>query len=70
MEQEPINREVGKSLGVAIEEIDAVRQNEFIARYNLKVTPTIVILADGVEKERFEGVVHAEQLEGSVKKFL
>ena len=70
MEQEPINREVTKTLGVAIEEIDAIGQNEYIARYNLKVTPTIIVLADGVEKERFEGVVHAEQLEDAVKEYL
>jgi thioredoxin 1 len=36
----------------------------------LKVTPTILIILDGTVRERFEGVVHAEQLEGALKKYL
>jgi hypothetical protein len=34
------------------------------------VTPTVIIEKDGVVKERFEGVVHREQLEGAIKKYL
>ena len=70
MEQAPINAEVSKDLHVAIEEIDAVKNPSFIGEYHLKATPTIIVLAGGVEKERFEGVVHVEQLESALKKYL
>jgi thioredoxin 1 len=70
MEQSPINREVSQALHVTIEEIDAVKEPEYIKKYSLKVTPTIVIEKDGLQKERFEGVVHREQLEGAIKKYL
>ncbi len=70
MEQEPINAEVGKHLGIRIEEIDAVKNPDYISRFQLKVTPTIIALKDGSLKERFEGVVHAEQLESALKKYL
>jgi thioredoxin 1 len=70
MEQSPINREVSQALHVTIEEIDAVKEPEYIKIYSLKVTPTIVIEKDGLQKERFEGVVHREQLEGAIKKYL
>jgi thioredoxin 1 len=67
MEQTPVNREVEKVLGLTIEEIDAVENPQYIKEYHLKVTPTIIILKDGVERERFEGVVHAEQLIAALK---
>jgi thioredoxin 1 len=70
MEQTPINREVEKNLAVTIEEIDAVKNPQLIRQYGLKVTPTIVILVNDVVKERLEGVVHAEQLEATLKKYL
>jgi thioredoxin 1 len=70
MEQEPINAEVGKKLGIRIEEIDATKNPAYIKEYQLKATPTIIILVDGVVKERFEGVVHPEQLEVTLKKYL
>lgn len=69
MEQNPINREVEKNLGVKIEEIDAVKNPQMIMQYGLKVTPTIVILINDGVKERFEGVVHTEQLEATLKKY-
>jgi thiol-disulfide isomerase/thioredoxin len=70
MEQAPINAEVAKKLGVTIEEIDAVQNPKYIGEYHLKATPTILALVDGVEKERFEGVVHVEQLESALEKYL
>ena len=65
MEQTPINSEVGKALNVEIEEIDAVKNPQYIKEYQLKVTPTIVVVKDGKVKERLEGVVHREQLEST-----
>jgi thioredoxin 1 len=65
-EQEPINREVEQSLNIKIEAIDPLKNPAYIKEYNLKVTPTIIILKDGEEKARFEGVVHREQLEEAV----
>jgi thioredoxin 1 len=70
MEQTPINREVEKNLALKIEETDAVKHPELIRLYGLKVTPTIVILDNDVVRERLEGVVHAEQLEAILKKYL
>jgi len=69
MEQAPINAEVGKNLGLTIEEIDAIKNPAYIGEYHLKATPTILVLVGGVVKERFEGVVHREQLEESLKKY-
>jgi len=70
MEQTPINIEVGKALNVEIEEIDAVKNPQYIKEYQLKVTPTIIVANDGEVKERLEGVVHREQLEITLKKYL
>jgi thioredoxin 1 len=70
MEQTPINAEVAKSLNITIEEIDATKNPDYIREFQLKVTPTIVILKDGLARERFEGVVQTEQLIASLKKYL
>jgi thioredoxin len=69
-EQEPINREVEAALGLRIKEIDAVKNPHFIREYGLRVTPTILVVSDGQVKERFEGVVHREELEGAIRKYL
>jgi len=61
---------VSRSLQIPIEEIDAVKHPQYIREYQLKSTPTILILKDGKTVERFEGVVHAEQLEAALKKYL
>ncbi|MGD1004370.1 MAG: thioredoxin family protein [Methanoregulaceae archaeon] len=70
MEQSPINREVSQELHIKIEEIDAKKNPHYIKQYSLKATPTIIIEMDGAVKERFEGVVHREQLEKAIKKYL
>jgi thioredoxin 1 len=70
MEQEPINAEVSRALKITIEEIDAVKNPQYIKEYQLKATPTILVIRDGNVVERFEGVVHAEQFEAAVKKYL
>ena len=70
MEQEPINREVEKDLRIKIEEVDAVENPQYVKEYHLKVTPTIILLQDGIVRERFEGVVHQEQLVETLKKYL
>jgi thioredoxin 1 len=69
MEQTPINRKVEKHMAIKIEEIDAVKNPQLIQLYGLKVTPTIMILNNDVVQERLEGVVHAEQLEETLKKY-
>ena len=55
MEQTPINTEVAKSFNITIEEIDAIKNPQYIKEFLLKVTPTIVILKEGTLMERFEG---------------
>jgi thioredoxin 1 len=70
MEQTPINIEVAKALNFIIEEIDAIKNPQYIKEFLLKVTPTIVILKEGILLEQFEGVVHAEQLTAAIKKYL
>ena len=69
-EQAPINREVEKDLHVSIEEVDVVKNPRFVRRYGLRVTPTILILRNGEERRRFEGLVHREELEEAVRKYL
>jgi len=70
MEQTPINTEVAKALNLTIEEIDATKNAQYIQEFLLKVTPTLVILKEGIQMERFEGVVHTEQLGAAIKKYL
>jgi len=70
MEQEPINREVEKALSLTIEEIDAIANPQYIKDYQLKVTPTIVIIQDGSVRERFGGLVQPERLKETLKKYL
>jgi thioredoxin len=65
-EQDQINREVETSLNIHIEAINPVKEREYIDTYNLRVTPTVVILKDGRVAGRFEGVVHREQLEDAI----
>ena len=69
-EQVPINQEVEKALGIEIEEIDAEKNPEYIQQFGLRVTPTILLLQDDEVRERFEGVVHREELESAIKKYL
>jgi len=70
MEQEPINAEVSRALHITIEEIDATKHPDYVRKHNLKATPTILVIKDGKTVDRFEGVVHAEQLEAALKKNL
>jgi thioredoxin 1 len=70
MEQTPINTEVAQALNITIEEIDALQNQHFIKEFGLKVTPTIIILREATLLERFEGVVHTEQLTAAIKKYL
>jgi thioredoxin 1 len=69
-EQEPINREVEKDLDIRIEEIDAVKNPRFVRQFRLRVTPTTIILLNGGERKRFEGLVHREELEAALKDYL
>jgi thioredoxin 1 len=70
MEQEPINAEVSRALKIPIEEIDAVKNPQYVKEYALKATPTILVIKDEKIVERFEGVVHTEQFESAIKKYL
>jgi len=70
MEQAPINAELAKSFNITIEEIDAIKNPHYIREFQLKVTPTIIVLKDGIILQRFEGVVHTEQLTDALKKYL
>ncbi len=69
-EQAPILREVRKSLGVDIEEIDAVKNPRYIGEYGLRVTPTILVLVDDRVAERMEGLVHREDLEAAIRRHM
>jgi thioredoxin 1 len=69
-EQAPINREVEKALRIRIEEIDVVKNPRFVGQYRLTVTPTILVLQNGEERKRFEGLVYREELEAAARKYL
>jgi len=69
-EQEPINQEVESVLNIKIESINPLKNRSYIEEFQLRVTPTLLILKDGEVKARFEGVVHREQLEEAIRKYL
>ena len=69
-EQTPILREVEHDLGITIEEIDAVKNPQYIKEYSLRVTPTTLVIADDGVRERMEGLVHREDLEAAVRRHL
>lgn len=69
-EQNEINQEIEKKLGITIKNIDAVRTEGAIQKYALKVTPTLLILVDGTEKERFESITPGSVLEETIKKYV
>jgi thioredoxin 1 len=69
-EQAPINKAVSNSLGIQIEEIDAIKNPDMIKKFGLRVTPTTIIIRDGNVVERFEGVVQEEELGDALKKYL
>jgi thioredoxin 1 len=69
-EQDPINREVESALRIHIEAINPMKERKYIDQYNLRVTPTTVIIKDGKIGGRFEGVVHREQLEDAIRNLL
>jgi thioredoxin 1 len=70
MEQEPITREVADAHALPVESINPMKEKQYIDQYKLRVTPTILILKDGNVVERFEGVVHREQMEEAVRRYL
>ncbi len=69
-EQEPILQEVKKDLNIEIEAINAVKEPQYIKEFGLRVTPTTLVVVDGEVKERMEGLVHREDLEDSIRKYM
>ncbi len=69
-EQTPILHEVEQDLGIEIEEIDAVKNPEYIKEYNLRVTPTTLIIEGSEVRERMVGLVHREDLEAAIRRHL
>lgn len=69
-EQRDINLEIEEKLGVVIKDIDAVRTEGVIQKYGLRVTPTILVLVNGTEKERMEGITPGTVLEEKIKKYV
>ena len=70
MEQEPINAEVSRTLNVSIEEIDAVKNPQYIKEYAAEGDTDDPGDLKDEKRERFEGVVHAEPFEAALKKYL
>jgi thioredoxin 1 len=69
-EQTPILDEVRKHLGIEIEEIDAVKNPQYIKKYQLRVTPTTLVVEDDEVRERMEGLVHREDLVAAIRRHL
>ncbi len=69
-EQMSVNHEIEEKRGVTIKEIDAVKTEGAIQKYTLHVTPTILVLVNGKEKERLEGITPAPVLEEILKKYV
>lgn len=69
-EQTPILDEVRKHLGIEIEEIDAVKNPQYIKEYSLRVTPTTLVIEGDEVRERMEGLAHREDLEAAIRRHL
>ncbi|NLO76901.1 MAG: thioredoxin family protein [Methanomicrobiales archaeon] len=69
-EQKEINQKIVEKLGVTITDIDARKTEGVIQKYALKVTPTILILVHGKEKERMESITPGTVLEEKIKKYV
>ncbi|NLM30653.1 MAG: thioredoxin family protein [Methanomicrobiales archaeon] len=69
-EQAPILQEVRKDLGVEIEEIDAIKNPQYIKEYKLRVTPTTLVIEGDRVRERMEGFVHREDLEAAIRRHM
>jgi len=53
-----------------IEQIDAVKNPQYIKKYQLRVTPTTLVIEDDKVRERMEGFVHREDLEAAIRRHL
>lgn len=69
-EQAPVLDEVRQRLGIVIEQIDAVKNPQYIKKYQLRVTPTTLVIEDDKVRERMEGFVHREDLEAAIRRNL
>ncbi len=71
-EQEPIIPEVEKDCKVKVERIsiNPRESRELIREHRLNVTPTIILIRDGAEVERFEGLVYREQMDEAIRRHL
>lgn len=69
-EQAPILTEVEEDLEVEIETIDAVKNPQYIERYNLRVTPTTLVIDGDEVRERMEGLVQHEDLTAAIRRNL
>jgi len=69
-EQDSINHGIEEKLGITVTDIDAVKTEGAIQKYALRVTPTILVLVNGTEKERLEGITSGPVLEEIVKKYV
>lgn len=67
-EQEPILAEVEGDCHLEAERINPLTKRALIKEYRLSVTPTILIFKDGIEVERFEGLVHREHLNEAISR--
>ena len=52
---------------VPVEHIDVDESGERATEYNIRSVPTLVILNDGEEIERFIGVTQLEQIESAIE---
>ncbi|MGV8129994.1 MAG: thioredoxin family protein [Methanolinea sp.] len=68
-EQKPILEEVERNCNIAADRINPLKNRAAIKEFRLSVTPTIVILKNGTEVKRFEGLVHREPLEEAIRRF-
>lgn len=66
-EQDPIIAEAEKDCGVKVERVNPMKEKRAIKEHRLSVTPTILVFRDGAEVERFEGLVHREQLDEAIR---
>ncbi|MDD1679891.1 MAG: thioredoxin family protein [Methanomicrobiales archaeon] len=69
-EQKTIIEEVAGHFGLPIREIDISYKPEYVRKYQLTMTPTILIVVHGQEKIRFEKIISSRDLEDAIWPYL
>jgi glutaredoxin len=69
-EQKSFLEEISIRLHIPVNEFDITKRPEYVRKYHLTITPTLLILVNGQEKMRFERIVSRGDLEKTLERYL